>query len=98
MTRPLSTIRPGKGDFVPGHKAVAVFADRTYPIIPGRIAETSVSGHAVTFEVDAGLAVIFGLPPLSTWTWREKTRTWQQKGARAVTNEGLVLVTDRRSE
>ncbi len=96
MTRPLPAIRPGKGDFVKGHKAVVVFADVDAPAIRGRIADVSPSGHAVTFEISAGMAML-GLPRLSTWTWREKNQTWQQKGARAVDGEGLVLITDRRA-
>lgn len=83
------TIRPNKGDLVPGHK-VAAFLSSGY-VIKGEIIGANRSGSSVTFDVGAGFAAL-GLPRKTEWTWRRSAGAYQQKGERTGKGHGLALI------
>ena len=86
----IQTQLPSKGDLVPGHDVYA-FMPRDLPAIRGRIVAASDSGHRVTLEIDAGLA-IFGLPRRTEWTWRRSVGAYQEKNSRTSKGWGLALI------
>jgi hypothetical protein len=90
MRSTIKTVAPKKGDLVAGHKVYAFFPK--LPAVPGKIVAVSESGHSVTFEVGAVLAVM-GLPRCTEWTWRKSVNAYQQKGSRTERGGGLALVT-----
>ena len=86
----LQTIRPKKGDFVPGHQAMA-FLGGDLPCVRGRITYASKSGHCVEFEVNRVLEVM-GFPRRSCWTWRKSVGAYQQRGWPTRNGQGLAII------
>lgn len=91
MTKTIHAHRPTKGGLVVGHQVFMFFADSDLPVIRGKIIATSQSGATVTVRIDPLWAAL-GLSRKSEWTWRAKTESYVQKGARAYPGDGLAII------